>query len=151
MSKALKEIQNMRAELTLLMKTKGEAALREVFQEFFKANPEVTGIAWAQFAPHFNDGDACTFSVHSFCLSLEKEPSLDEFNGYGGDEGDGDEGDGRGWLGEYAGLARDLQEKLDELEGNVKDDELFEMIWGNGYKVMVTPNGQFETEDHDHD
>ena len=144
-SKVLEKIQKAKADLREMMEKQGEAALKEAFVNFFKANPKITAVAWSQYAPHFNDG----VSVHSFCLSLKKDPQLNDFNGYGG--GDDDEDGGATFLGEYAGLPAELEDVLGNLESEVKDDELFEMIWGNGYKVMATPDGKFEAEDFDHD
>lgn len=141
-SKVLVEIQKAKEELQSLMKNQGEAALKEAFVDFFKENPEITAVAWAQYAPHFNDGDACEFSVHEFCASLTKNPNLNEFNGYGDDD--------EGFLDPYS-MAKPLQEAVRKLQNEVADDELFEMIWGNGYKVMATPDGKFRSDDHDHD
>lgn len=38
--------------------------LEKDFAAFFAACPEVESLSWTQYTPHFNDGDACVFSVH---------------------------------------------------------------------------------------
>lgn len=37
------------------------------------ALPGVTAIGWLQFTPHFNDGDACVFSVREINFRLDSE------------------------------------------------------------------------------
>jgi hypothetical protein len=39
--------------------------LLAAFAEKFKANPSVKCMIWHQYTPYFNDGDPCTFGVHS--------------------------------------------------------------------------------------
>lgn len=59
---------------------RGKATFNEALKEFFDASPKVWCIAWAQYTPYFNDGDACTFSVHDvFAYSDKaKEASIEE-------------------------------------------------------------------------
>lgn len=52
--------QKAQAELQEKAKTK----LHEVFSCFWELNPGLGTVSWDQYAPYFNDGDACTFSVH---------------------------------------------------------------------------------------
>lgn len=64
--KARKEMQD------LSRKVVDEAA-----SELFEACPEVHQIHWTQYTPHFNDGDACDFSIHDMHYVLKED--LDEF------------------------------------------------------------------------
>jgi hypothetical protein len=45
-------------------------ALLEVFKDFWEGNPEIESLCWTQYAPHFNDGDACVFSVNDIEISF---------------------------------------------------------------------------------
>jgi len=46
------------------MRVNGLTALKEALAEFFDKYPEVETVQWTQYAPYFNDGDACVFSVN---------------------------------------------------------------------------------------
>jgi hypothetical protein len=43
--------------------------LKEEFITFFNENQKITALGWTQYPPHFNDGDACLFSVHELQYS----------------------------------------------------------------------------------
>lgn len=38
--------------------------LLKYFAEFFANNPRVEAVKWRQYAPYFNDGEVCEFSVY---------------------------------------------------------------------------------------
>lgn len=38
--------------------------LKSSFKEVFEENPNLYMICWTQYAPYFNDGEPCVFSVH---------------------------------------------------------------------------------------
>lgn len=52
-----KQAQEETAKVAKAAFTAGIAAV-------FAAHPILEGIRWTQYTPHFNDGDACTFSCH---------------------------------------------------------------------------------------
>lgn len=59
------------------------AVVSSRFKEIFETFPEVKAIGWTQYAPYFNDGDACVFSVHEICFKLnELEEKSDEDEDY---------------------------------------------------------------------
>jgi hypothetical protein len=43
--------------------------LHTVFSSFLDACPSVKAVYWTQYAPSFNDGDPCVFSVHTVMFS----------------------------------------------------------------------------------
>lgn len=53
------------------------ATLKEAFKEVFVQNPSLHMIAWTQYAPYFNDGDACEFSIHEM-YAVNKDILEDE-------------------------------------------------------------------------
>lgn len=67
---------------------KGIEKLKEVFVSFWESNPGVKVIVWTQYAPYYNDGDPCTFSVNSPTFSnATEEDDIDnlhygEYNGH---------------------------------------------------------------------
>lgn len=42
----------------------GEKLLKEAIKEIFKKNPGLESFSFDEYAPHWNDGDECVFSVH---------------------------------------------------------------------------------------
>jgi hypothetical protein len=59
-------------------KVKAKVALKEEFKTFFEQNPEVHTIRWTQYAPYFNDGEPCEFSVHEPVFLSAPTDSEDE-------------------------------------------------------------------------
>lgn len=57
---------------------KGE--LHSTFVELFRAYPKLKSYSWDQYAPHFNDGDACVFSVYNARITLESDDGENEFD-----------------------------------------------------------------------
>lgn len=47
-----------------------------MLSQYFETHPDVVAITWTQYAPHFNDGDACVFSVNDV-WALTKSNILD--------------------------------------------------------------------------
>jgi hypothetical protein len=45
-------------------KASGRDLLGQAFASFFERCPEAYAVVWTQYAPYFNDGDPCVFSVH---------------------------------------------------------------------------------------
>lgn len=62
-SKAKTILQKSR-ELRELIEKSGKEAIQEILESFLAENPTVKRLRWTQYAPYFNDGDPCTFSVH---------------------------------------------------------------------------------------
>lgn len=59
------ELENMDIEMNKVRKSyqeRAKAIFKDVFRQFFDANPEVTAFGWRQYTPYFNDGDTCEFS-----------------------------------------------------------------------------------------
>jgi len=73
----LSELAAKKAEVDAMMKEHGKAAIVTELSAFFDKHPSI-GIAWRQYTPYFNDGDACTFSLHG----VEVIPPGDEHEWY---------------------------------------------------------------------
>ncbi len=43
---------------------KARVKLKEVFNQFWDENPDIKVVVWTQYAPYFNDGDACIFRIN---------------------------------------------------------------------------------------
>jgi hypothetical protein len=54
------------------------AELTEAFKALFD-NPSIHGLRWTQYTPHFNDGDACIFSVNEYGWRIAPTDTPDEY------------------------------------------------------------------------
>lgn len=122
--------------------TKAKALAKEilpvVMADFFQRNPEVYGIGWVQYAPYWNDGDACTFSVHELQLWLDEE-SFEDGSFYESDASGLDPDSQRG---------KDFDLIADLI--NAIEDNYLEEIYGNGVSVVFTKDG-IKVSKHRHD
>ena len=131
------DIRAMKEALEAKIESDGQSALKETFTAFFEANPTVDAIRWRQYTPYFNDGDACTFSVRDFNYQID-----------GGMCDGGDYGDG--FVGTWSIKDKALEAAIDQFEDEVRDDDLYESIFGDHVKVTATREG-FEIEEYRHD
>ena len=69
---AIKEYESVK----LAFQAKMKAEFEPIFQEFFKAFPEIKMIAWTQYTPYFNDGEACVFDIKDFEFILDMDSAL---------------------------------------------------------------------------
>ncbi len=74
------------ADLNEERKTLVREALKEGFDAVFEAFPEVKSISWTQYAPYFNDGDACVFHVHDYNINLFKDHNDEDDDDYYDDD-----------------------------------------------------------------
>lgn len=65
----LKSMKSLREK----MEEEGKKLLNETFRELFEKYPELDAIGWTQYAPYFNDGEPCEFSVHSASYRLKSD------------------------------------------------------------------------------
>jgi hypothetical protein len=150
----LEALNKLKTEYFEKLKRDGSEALKEAFTELFTKNPELESITWAQYTPYFNDGDACTFSVHGFDIELsenapdEWHEALGEYDGGGYHYGEtlSDYGDK---IKKKAPKLSELQDAVSELAGELPDD-LLQYIFGDHCQVTVTREGM-ETSEYEHD
>src|SRR5271165_5041195 len=58
------------------------------FLELFDKYPNLVSFSWVEYSPHFNDGDACTFSVYADEIPVEfLEDEGDQVDLYDRDSG----------------------------------------------------------------
>ena len=139
---------------------KAKAALKEVFQDFFAKHPEVQQVRWTQYAPYFNDGDECTFSVNEPRFFAREAPAdADEVDLLGMIERATDP-----WYFSRGYSKTPTREKTSDEERLIEDAEglsdlvtdsdmadAMEEIFGNHVQVTALRDGEFEVEDYDHD
>lgn len=138
------------ASETIKAATKSAAdAIKPTLQQFLAEHPRIRALRWEQFAPHFNDGEPCEFSVNSLHAFLFEE---------GKNEDDLPEGlYGNGWIdtewgskAEEAQLGEDLA-ALEELNDLLQASEAaLKELLGADCTVTVTREG-VEVSDCEHD
>lgn len=144
---SIKSIKERQAALRTEIENLGKEGILAEFREFFDKHPEVTGIAWTQYAPYFNDGDACTFSVHEVNYTTVNDPkeAFDNFRGYG-EELPSDGFCVLPWSKERSVIENAVCNFWEE----ISNEEIFETVFGPDCKVLVTPLG-IEVREHSHD
>lgn len=128
-----------------------QGALAKEFKVFFTKHPEIDGVRWTQYTPHFNDGDVCEFGRHEFGAKvtvLEKsKKELGTAELISAAETDED-GYYEGWdIDGKTPLGKAVSELDDTFSGV---DDAFKAAFGDGVKVTATRTG-FTVEDFDHD
>jgi predicted SnoaL-like aldol condensation-catalyzing enzyme len=153
--KQLEEIQKLREQLNEKIQKVGKKAFVEAFQEFFDANPDIKALSWSQYAPHFNDGDACVFHVHDFLYTTDERVDEDtSFSGeesYDEDEDDSDEVKFK-CPSEWSDDAKrkKLSKAINAFYEEIVDEDVFEAVFGDSVRVLALP-GKFVIEDCEHD
>lgn len=130
-----------------------EVEVKKTFKLFFDEVPEVKAIIWTQYAPYFNDGEECIFSVHSAAFTNATGEELEniEYGEYVGE----DETIftyGEDCYGEH-NLSSEVIQACDALDSLIQSDAvepIFRSLFGSHVKVTATAEG-FETEHYDHD
>lgn len=70
---ALKEKQKEIAKLKAEAQQMASDAFDSFCKEIFEKHTKVESFGWSQYTPYFNDGDTCTFSANTDCISINGE------------------------------------------------------------------------------
>lgn len=122
----IQAISQRMADLRKEMSEMGQESIFDLFKDFFAKHPEITGIQWTQYTPYFNDGDACTFSVHTDYTSIRNQ------------DGEWDEEGGC-----------DIPE-IGKLFGDIPD-EMMLAIFGDHAQIEMLNDGTFDVSECSHD
>ena len=168
------EYLKLKQELLNRMSAEGEAYVKELVTSIFDSAPEISIIGWEAYAPYFNDGEPCEFSLHSVQVhgvKIEKGPDESEdleslindyvdFYGesslasqYASDNGVSSTYNRSTRKYDLSGpaLAIVTYERLKEIEFEVESmiygsEDLLQMALGDPHKVMAArmPDGKIE-------
>lgn len=138
-------VETIKAELEAFNK-KRESLVEQLRQDFpallkplFEKYPEVKRVSWTQYAPYFNDGEECIFSVHNDDINLNGKDS----NGYDNGYDDEDEE-------ESTEIPVSVYEEFIEILTSVPD-EFYEDLFGNHVEVTVKSDGTIDVDSYEHD
>lgn len=132
----LEELKAAKAEYDRLKADGAMPIIKEWFRDLFEKFPQVKAVAWTQYTPYFNDGDACVFSKNDMYVTFDDHDDYTEL--------EFDEELRGPW---------ELREEQPELCKYLSDEppaELFEEMFGDHQKVVATPDG-FSAETYSHD
>lgn len=162
---AINTMNKVRAEIA---KT-GKTAFALVAKKLFEAAPQFTAVKWTQYAPYFNDGDACEFSVHEPSFAIDEETAAlvkDPDGFFDSDEEDEDGNQFRfvdawsiasdyAWEGVEGGVPKvfqELKQHANEFHSTLNSiEDICKETFGEHNKVIIYANGNVEITDYDHD
>lgn len=127
-----------------LLKKQARGLFLEAAQELFEAYPELESFGWKQYTPYFNDGDACTFSVHYPIIN-----GWDQDYGYFVAEG-GHEDESRELTVSEQLVLKKLTKPVEYLIGKLPE-EIMQEVFGDHIIVKITRDGVIDTEEYNHD
>lgn len=152
-------MQNFENKINEAIKASGPEMVTKLTKTVFD-NPGVESIQWDQYTPYFNDGDPCEFSVHEPAIKIAGWEEIAEFwADYPG-------GFFSSWSIGYVikqnpdlsipeGLnLEQLTEDLNNLAKTIcstQGQKILYTLFGDHVRVVVTPDGNYEVEDIDHD
>lgn len=120
----------------------GKALLEESFKDIFVKHPEIEYITWTQYAPYFNDGEPCEFSVHEPYVKLKGKV----YEGHRYWDLDSNYS--------FRDTKPDLYKDLDKLYDAFQAcEDVMRAAFGDDSQVKVYgfPDFRIETEHYDHD
>ena len=132
------------AKLAKLLKTFDEDSIRPLFDAVLK-HGKIKTIYWTQYAPSFNDGDPCYFSVNE--PEMVTEDSLDDDDKKALAEAIEDECEEDFWA-EYEGpsfayvMSGVPREAIARLKKFFRAEDLCETVFGDGTRIVATWNPQ---------
>lgn len=109
----------------------------------FEAHPTLLAFQWTQYTPHFNDGEACEFSVYDASVKLLNPPNKTD-----AEDGFADEyliQEKYGYSPEHVAAKNAVGEVMKSI-----DEDDFEKVFGDHVEVTATRSG-FEVEEYSHD
>lgn len=141
----VEEFFKKRDEYKKLLAKEGKNMLKQLFLDFFKANPQVEQIQWVQYTPYFNDGEACVFRV---CDPNYKIPDVSEK--------EDDEDDNGGFSDGYDIKDPVLKKAMSKFESSFEQlEEILEEVFGDHQQITAKVNKKgevtFTAEDYEHD
>lgn len=135
----LKEFEGARETYEKLIEEKGKILLGALIKNIFAAHVEIKAVAWDQYTPYFNDGDACEFGVYERQFELEgRKRPLDAYD-----------------LQDVLTAEAVAKIKLADARLEALDDSVFETTFGDHASVRATLDASgevvFEVEAAEHD
>lgn len=155
--KTLAELRKQRDEVMGEFRERGKELVLEQLEAFFKSNEQISAVGWDQWAPYFNDGEPCTFSVHDMYVLVgdPKKYPISEGDGYfesAAESVSESAQDGEGWHGPYGSFSSaEIKAARKQLHEMIDDEELLRFAFGDDCRVIVTRDLEVEEQNPSHD
>ena len=121
---------------------KARLLFNEIFKDFMTDNPEVRQIHWTQSTPSFADGDIPRFGIGELCLRFNSDFHKSNMRlGFDPTSEDLEYEGENYWVSEDSVRGQEILNNFNKLITLLRDSELFEAIFGNGVKVIITKDG----------
>ena len=171
----IENLNKARADYEAQLASIGENAQKAVAEFLSPLVPPGYAVTWRQYTPHFNDGDACTFSVHDpelakldddgdtsegidFGTAIERYGKPDEIKSYMRNDYSYGRGNNEQVKVEYTehgfpaidGWSVEKLEALGKAWGELPEDML-ESAFGDHVSVAIKYDGTFDVSDYSHD
>jgi len=125
--------------------------LKEFFVKFWEENPAIKAVTWNQYAPYFNDGDPCEFSVNDPYFTNAEGKDLEDITSWGEyDGGKEDIWSEYSFSGRYGAVAREGVDPLSTKSlSSLLTSEVMKPImeaFGSDITIIATREG-FQVDD----
>jgi len=138
-------IQEQMKKLRQEKQRQAQAVFKAEAAKLFDAHATLQSFGWRQYTPYFNDGDACTFSVHT------DEPDINDKRGYDMDHGrEYDRRTGKSTQVRDPDPDIELQPVVSKLLNGFDEDDMKHMF-GDHVRVTVRRGGEIDVDDYSHD
>jgi hypothetical protein len=148
LGEAVKKIKVLKAELRKTSASVSSGDFKVASLKLFNAHPEIEGVYWTQYTPHFNDEESCHFSTGSPLIKFTTEALAKHYLEYP----DPEYPEGYCYISftaatEQSALAKDVIEFSTWVERN---DDLLLALFGDHVQVTITREG-IVVDDYQHD
>lgn len=127
----LNELAEMKRAFEEKMKVDGKAVISSEMRGLFEKFPTISRVGFPCYAPHFNDGDACVWSMHEPRVEFTDEVGLN-------------------YLGDYEGFEEETQAIGDLYDRFTAVEDIFEILCDDGI-VLFLRDGSVAIEEYRHD
>lgn len=144
MTTKIQQIKQKMKEIDEEIKTITKNDIFNEFKDLFEKYEQVEAIRWEQYAPYFNDGDPCAFSVYDLMvkgLKLVSEENVDDYE------------DSEGFFYNYELNGSENEKCMEEfmdVHSGISEKIMEEVLTGDG-RVTISRNGKVKIEEVDHD
>lgn len=126
------EFERIVSEIDRLIEERNKIAqdaFKEIFDLFFVEHPKAKSVCWKQYTDYFNDGDACTFSVHDWSVSVNGSDGDDTYRWSAND------------YEENVGMTKEEFDKALEAAGDIVggfDEDVMFTLFGDHAQIHVS-------------
>lgn len=147
----LKELTDKFEQEKSVLQRQAKSLFVEASKELFDEYPELKSFGWTQYAPYFNDGNPCVFSVNGDSPTINGyDTGCDQYVGVEGEEDGEYEESEDGPTKEQEKLHMLVLKPIARLISTLPRD-IMEEIFGADTRVTITRSGKVINGETNHD